>query len=213
MASARRPTTNPCRCRRRAAVRQRSIIPARADRLDRGPVRSAGRFPSRRRSRRRRRCIRRRRGSGHRLPWRSSVRAGGQRQAERMGDVEVLPHAPLAEVGRLLEAAHTALVVQECTVWNRPPSMRSRMTTWPPASTMQHEIAILASRALSMAAAIILRAPSWVRRLASAIYMERWRLWKQRRIVGQPCRGGKGVRSYSRSGTLQPRVLPPPARP
>ena len=35
------------------------------------------------------------------------------------------PTAPLAVVARLLEAAHTALVVQECTVWKRPPSMRS----------------------------------------------------------------------------------------
>ena len=82
------------------------------------------------------------------------------------------PTAPLAVVARLLEAAHTALVVQECSVWKRPPSMRSSTTTWPPASTMQHEIAILASRAFSMAVAIILRAPSWVRRLASAMYMK-----------------------------------------
>jgi len=54
----------------------------------------------------------------------------------------------------------------------RPSSIRSSTMTWPPASTMQHEIAILALRAFSMAVAIILRAPSWVRRLASAMYME-----------------------------------------
>ena len=71
------------------------------------------------------------------------------------------PTAPFAVVARLLEAAQTALVVQECTVWKRPPSMRSSTITWPPASTMQHEIAILALRASSMAVAIIFLAPSW----------------------------------------------------
>ena len=73
-------------------------------------------------------------------------------------DVEVLPDRALApRSARLFDAAQTALVVQECSVWKRPPSMRSRMMTWPPASTMQHEIAIPASRAFSMAVAIILR--------------------------------------------------------
>src|SRR5262245_47923962 len=49
--------------------------------------------------------------------------------------------------------------------------MRSRTTTCPPASTMQHEMAMPALRASSMAVAIILLAPSWVRRLVSAMYM------------------------------------------
>src|SRR6201999_4199541 len=81
------------------------------------------------------------------------------------------PTAPFAVVARLLEAAHTAFVVQECSVWNLPPSIRSSTTTWPPASTMQQDTAILASRAFSSATAIIFFAPSWVRRLVSAKYI------------------------------------------
>src|SRR5438445_412987 len=37
------------------------------------------------------------------------------------------PAAPLAAVGRRFDAAQTALVVQECTVWKRPPSIRARL--------------------------------------------------------------------------------------
>ena len=103
------------------------------------------------------------------------------------------PTAPFAEVARLFEAAQTALVVQECTVWKRPPSMRSTMMICPPASVIAQEIAIPASRALSMAVAIIFFAPSWVRRLVSAMNIEWPMVVSRAGIVRQAGRGGKGA--------------------
>src|SRR5258706_11952282 len=81
------------------------------------------------------------------------------------------PCAPFDPVGRRLEAAHTALVVAECTVWKRPPSMRSRSTRLPPESAMATVMAMPASSARAMAVAIIFFAPAAVRRLVSATYM------------------------------------------
>jgi hypothetical protein len=43
--------------------------------------------------------------------------------------------------------------------------------TWPPASVTAIEIAIPASRALSIAVAVILFAPSWVRRFVLVTYI------------------------------------------
>ena len=83
--------------------------------------------------------------------------------------VERLPLRARAAVERLLEAADTALVVAECTVWKRPPSMRSSAITWPPASTMATETAMPASRARAVAVSTIFFAPASVRRLASAM--------------------------------------------
>src|SRR5262245_33224940 len=82
------------------------------------------------------------------------------------------PTAPLAEVGRLFEAAHTAFVVAEWTVWKRPPSMRSSTIRWPPASVTAIETAAPACCAVAIAAAIIVLAPAWVRRLLLAMFME-----------------------------------------
>src|ERR1039458_3780921 len=79
--------------------------------------------------------------------------------------------APRAEVMRLLEAAQTALVVDECTVWKRPPSMRSSKIKWPPASAMAIDTAMPACLAASTAVAIIFLAPSIVRRLLLVTYM------------------------------------------
>ena len=81
------------------------------------------------------------------------------------------PAAPFIVVGRLLEAAHTALVVEECTVWKRPPSMRWTRTAWPPASTMATATAYPAFSALAMAVSIIFFAPASVRRLLLATYI------------------------------------------
>src|SRR5690349_9561411 len=83
----------------------------------------------------------------------------------------VLPVAPVAPVVRRFEAAHTALVVAECTVWKRPPSMRSRSTRWPPASTIATVIATPASCARASAVAMIFFAPAPVRRRPWATYM------------------------------------------
>src|SRR5882724_11525251 len=81
------------------------------------------------------------------------------------------PCAPFEPVARLFEAAHTALVVAECTVWKRPPSMRSSRMMWPPASTIATETATLASCAFAVAVAMIFLAPAAVRRFASAMYI------------------------------------------
>src|SRR5438067_7537941 len=79
--------------------------------------------------------------------------------------------APRGAVGRRLEAAQTALVVAECTVWKRPPSMRSSTRRCPPASVIATEMAIPAALALSTAVAAIFFAPAWVSRLLFATYM------------------------------------------
>src|SRR6516162_2394955 len=101
-----------------------------------------------------------------RLPWRSSApvlqRVLGRLLHKQKSSS--CPCAPSADVERLVEDAQTALVVAECRVWNRPPSIRSSTMTWPPASVTAIEIAIPALRALSIAVAVILFAPSWVRR-------------------------------------------------
>ena len=69
------------------------------------------------------------------------------------------PAAPFAVVRRRFDAAQTAWVVQECTVWKRPPSIRSIRITCPPASTMAQAIAMLARPANSTAVAMIFFAP------------------------------------------------------
>src|SRR5262249_27257949 len=97
------------------------------------------------------------------------------------------PTAPLAEVGRLLEAAQTALVVAEWTVWKRPPSMRSSTIRCPPASATAIDTATPACCAVTIAAVIIVLAPALVRRLLSAMFMDgvppaRWQQDKQRRL-------------------------------
>src|SRR5262249_45695871 len=81
------------------------------------------------------------------------------------------PPAPLDPVARLLDAAPPALVVAECTVWNLPPSMRSRTSRCPPASTTATVTAIPASFARASAVSSALRAPAVVRRFPSATYM------------------------------------------
>src|SRR6267143_2057105 len=78
------------------------------------------------------------------------------------------PWPPFAEVGLLFEAAQTAFVVAECTVWKRPPSIRSSSSRWPPASAIATVTAMPASCARAIAAAIIFLAPAAVSRLLSA---------------------------------------------
>src|SRR4029077_13781575 len=78
------------------------------------------------------------------------------------------PCAPCDDVGRLFDAAQTALVVAECREWKRPPSMRSSAMRWPPESATATEIAIPACFALATAVSSIFLAPAWVRRLESA---------------------------------------------
>src|SRR5262249_9086927 len=83
----------------------------------------------------------------------------------------VWPTAPLDPVLRLLDAAHAALVVAECTVWNLPPSMRSSASRCPPASTTATVTAIPASFARASAVSRAWRRPAVVRRFPSATYM------------------------------------------
>ena len=83
----------------------------------------------------------------------------------------VWPTAPFDPVPRLFEAAQTALVVAEWTVWNLPPSMRSSSIKLPPASTMATDTASFSASALAMAVAMIFFAPAMVRRFESATYM------------------------------------------
>src|SRR5262249_14572288 len=77
-----------------------------------------------------------------------------------------------------------AFVVEECTVWKRPPSMRWISTGCPPASTIATAIAWPAFRACSVAWSIIFRAPTRVRRLLSATYIRvssvLHAIWKRR---------------------------------
>jgi len=68
----------------------------------------------------------------------------------------------------LFDAAQTAFVVAECTVWKRPPSMRSSSSRWPPASAMATVTAMPASCARAIAVAIIFLAPAAVSRMLSA---------------------------------------------
>src|SRR5262249_20188228 len=89
------------------------------------------------------------------------------------------PCAPWDVVERRFEAAHTALVVAECTEWKRPPSMRSSRIRWPPASVIATDTAMPASRAIAVAVAIIILAPSLVSRLLSATYI--FSPWVRRR--------------------------------
>ena len=63
-------------------------------------------------------------------------------------------------VGLRFEAAHTALVVAECTVWKRPPSIRSSSSRLPPASAIATVTAIPAFSAPAIAVAIIFFAPA-----------------------------------------------------
>src|SRR5687767_4971948 len=74
-------------------------------------------------------------------------------------------------VGRLLDAEHTALVVHECRVWKRPPSMRWTRTAWPPASTIAAATAKPAFSALVVTDSIIFFAPASVRRFELATYI------------------------------------------
>src|SRR5688572_6830029 len=74
-------------------------------------------------------------------------------------------------VGRLLDAAHTALVVQECRVWKRPPSMRWTRTAWPPASTIAAATANPAFSAPTVTDSIIFFAPASVSRLLFVTYI------------------------------------------
>src|SRR5207302_7004070 len=78
------------------------------------------------------------------------------------------PWAPFAPVILLFDPAQTAFVVAECTVWKRPPSMRSSSSRWPPASAMATVTAMPASCARAIAVAIIFLAPAAVSRLLSA---------------------------------------------
>src|SRR5688572_29113473 len=75
-------------------------------------------------------------------------------------------------VGRLFDAAQTALVVQECRVWKRPPSMRWTRTAWPPASTIAAATAWPAFSAPAVTDSIIFFAPASVRRFELATYFE-----------------------------------------
>src|SRR5512146_695820 len=107
--------------------------------------------------------------------------------------------APLAVVGRLFDAAHTALVVEECTVWKRPPSMRSSRIRCPPASAMATATANFASPARPMAVAIIFFAPASVRRLVSVTYMYRRLLRWNSFFPDLPGIGGMRGPAYSSS--------------
>src|SRR5262245_52199965 len=99
------------------------------------------------------------------------------------------PTAPLAEVGRLFEAAQTALVVAEWTVWKRPPSMRSSTIRCPPASVTAIDTAAPACCAVAIAAAIIVLAPVLVRRLLLAIFIK----WPPRSKWKKICEADCGV--------------------
>src|SRR5688572_33200420 len=74
-------------------------------------------------------------------------------------------------VGRLFDAAQTALVVEECRVWKRPPSMRWTRTAWPPASTIAAATACPAFSAPAVTDSIIFFAPASVRRFELATYI------------------------------------------
>src|SRR5262249_57778206 len=69
--------------------------------------------------------------------------------------------------------------VGECTEWKRPLSMRSSRIRWPPASVIATDTAMPASRAIAVAVAIIVLAPSLVSRLLSATYI--FSPWVRRR--------------------------------